>query len=47
MCRRLLLALLALIGAVTVAAGTAAWVTLRRWDAEVSERFRSHRWRFA
>ncbi len=47
MWRRLLLSLLAIVATATTVAGAVAWHTIRRWDAEVSERFRTHRWRFA
>lgn len=47
MWRRAVLALLGLLVLLASAALVVAWQTIRRWDAEVTERFRSHRWRFA
>lgn len=47
MWRRVFWALLTLLLLVGSAAFVVAWQTVRRWDAEVTERFRSHRWRFA
>jgi penicillin-binding protein 1B len=46
MLRRFALAMLLLVTAATAVAGVVAWTYLRQWDAVVTERFRSHRWRF-
>ncbi len=46
MLRRLALAFLLLVVIASTAGGIVAWSYLRRWDAIVSEKFRTHRWTF-
>ena len=46
MLRRLVLVLVLLVVAAATAGGIVAWSYARRWDAVVSEKFRTHRWTF-
>ncbi len=46
MLRRLLLGILLSVAVIGTAAGVLATRYVRRWDAMVSERFRTHRWNF-
>ncbi len=46
MLRRIVLVVLLLVALAATAGGVIAWSYVRRWDAIVSEKFRTHRWNF-